>query len=407
MPLSVLFLERGDEMAVTLAMLCADAEQKYSLEPVAGKAGMDNIVSWVHNLEDTGSQPFLRGGELIVTTGVGYYGTSRLTDFVAMLKNKGAAGVVILIGRYIPSIPENVITYCERGAFPLFAMYDETKILDMTYELCRRITGIEKRDNALNDALRSIIADPSSLRSHSRFLIREGFSDESSYSAVAACMISASGKAVDAASVAENANVRLAAKSIKSRSAVFTNKGLFVAVCQNCTAEDLRKLCGCINGADTGCGIFIGVSESTRELAGISRAYEQAEAAMISSVLSDKNCSLYRNIGILKLILGVRDRSVLRAYVRENIGALLDHDREHGTDLAHVLRVYLESSSSVNEAAAIEKVHRNTVNSKIRTVKELLGGELDDVCKSRLLVAYLTDDVLNIYDEKLNTVKEA
>ena len=128
---------------------------------------------------------------------------------------------------------------------------------------------------------------------------------------------------------------------------------------------------------------------------------------MVSSLLSDKNCSLYRNIGILKLILGVRDRSVLRAYVRENIGALLDHDREHGTDLAHVLRVYLESNSSVNEAAAIEKVHRNTVNSKIRTVKELLGSELDDVCKSRLLVAYLTDDVLNIYDEKLNTVKEA
>ena len=52
-------------------------------------------------------------------------------------------------------------------------------------------------------------------------------------------------------------------------------------------------------------------------------------------------------------------------------------------------------------------MHRNTVNSKIRTVKELLGSELDDACKSRLLVAYLTDDVLNIYDEKLNTVKEA
>ena len=61
----------------------------------------------------------------------------------------------------------------------------------------------------------------------------------------------------------------------------------------------------------------------------------------------------------------------------------------------------------MNEVAAIEKVHRNTINSKIRTVKELLGNELDDISKSRLLIAFLINDVLNVYDEKLNTLKGA
>ena len=60
----------------------------------------------------------------------------------------------------------------------------------------------------------------------------------------------------------------------------------------------------------------------------------------------------------------------------------------------------------MNEVAAIAKVHRNTVNSKIRTVRELLGRELDDVVKSRLILAYLVNDVLRVYDEKLNS-KEA
>ena len=394
-------------MAVTLAMLCADTEQKYSLKLIAGKAGMDNIVRWVHNLEDNGSQPFLRGNELIVTTGIGHSDTAWLPDFITTLKAKGAVGIVILIGAHIPAIPESVIAYCERDSFPLFSMTDEAKILDMTYELCRRITGMEKHDNALNDALRSIITEPSSLRSHSRFLAREGFSDESRYSAVAACLISAAGEAADATSAAENASVRIAIRDMRSRSAVFTNKGILIAVCQNCTADDIKNLCECIKGAEAGCKIFIGVSENAKGLAGIIRTYEQAEAAMISSVLSDTSCSLYRNIGIMKLILGVRDRGILRSYVNENLGKIKAYDSEHNTDLAHIFRIYIENNSSVNETAAIEKVHRNTVNSKIRTVRELLGHELDDISKSRILIAFLINDVLNIRDEKLNTFKGA
>jgi len=397
----------GDEMAVTLAMLCADTEQKYSLKLIAGKAGMDNIVRWVHNLEDNGSQPFLRGNELIVTTGIGHSDTAWLPDFITTLKAKGAVGIVILIGAHIPAVSDSITAYCDKNAFPLFTANDEAKVLDMIYELCRRITGMEKRDNALNDALRSMIAEPSSLRSHSRFLIREGFSDESRYSAIAACLISAAGEAVDTAPIAENAGVRIAAKDMKFRSAVFTNKGILAAVCQNCTAEDMKRLCDCIKDVDTGYKIFIGVSESAHGLAGISKAYEQAEAAMISSVLSDTSYSLYRNIGIMKLILGVHDRGILRTYVNENLGKIKAYDSEHNTDLAHILRIYIENNSSVNEVAAIEKVHRNTVNSKIRTVRELLGHELDDISKSRILIAFLINDVLNIRDEKLNTFKGA
>ena len=109
----------------------------------------------------------------------------------------------------------------------------------------------------------------------------------------------------------------------------------------------------------------------------------------------------------MKLILGVRDRAVLRAYVTETLGALQAYDSEHGTDLLHILRVYTEHNSSVNEVAAIEKIHRNTVNSKIRAVKELLGHELDDISKSGLHIAFLINDVLRVYDEKLNTLKKA
>ncbi len=399
-------LKRGDEMAVTLSMLCGDTEQKYGLELIAGKAGMNALVRWVHTLETEAVQPFLRGGELIVTTGIGHSDTAWLDSFAKALKSSGAAGLAVLVGAHIPEVPESVTSYCEREAFPLFAMRDETKIPDMTCELCRRITGMEKHDSAVGDALRSVMTEPVTLRSHSRFLVREGFSDDSRYSAVAACVISDTGEAVDASAAAESVGVRSAVINMKSRSAVFTSKGILTAVCQNCTAEEVKLLCERIKGAEQG-RTFIGVSESVQGLAGISRAYEQAEAAMISSLLSDTGCTLYKNIGIMKLILGVRDRAVLRAYVNETLGKLRAYDSEHDTDLAHVLRVYIENNGSVNEVAAIEKVHRNTVNGKMRMVKELLGDDLGDVRKSGLHIAFLIDDVLRVYDEKLNTLGKA
>ena len=111
MSLSVLLLKRGDEMAVTLTILCGDTEQKYGIKLIAGKAGTDNIVSWVHNLEDTGSLPFLHGNELIVTTGVGHSDTGWLPGFVSAVRSGGAVGIIILIGAHIPSVPESVLTY--------------------------------------------------------------------------------------------------------------------------------------------------------------------------------------------------------------------------------------------------------------------------------------------------------
>ena len=410
MSLSVLFLNGGDEMAVTLMMLCGDAERKYTMKLVAGKAGLDNIVRWVHIVEDNGEQPFLHGGELAVTTGIGHSDNKWLSKFVAALKSNGAVGIVVLTGGAIQAIPSEVTDYCEHNAFPIFSITDSTKILDMTYELCRRITGMEKHESALNEALLAVIADPSSLRSHAKMLTRAEISDEGSYCAVAACLISDTGEAVNAETLTGNSDVRRTIKNMKNRSAVISYNGILAAVCQSCTENELKGFCECLKSvvaADTKYRIFIGVSEKNNGLAGISTAYAQAEAAMVSSVLSGINCSLYRNIGILQLILGVKDKTILRSYVREQLGKLHDHDSEHSTDLTHILRVYLENNCSVNEAAAIEKVHRNTVNSKIRTVKEILGRELDDVTKSRLVIAFLINDVLRVYDEKLNILKGA
>ncbi|MBP5605352.1 MAG: PucR family transcriptional regulator ligand-binding domain-containing protein [Ruminiclostridium sp.] len=387
-------------MAVTLTQLCESTFQKYPVRLTAGKAGTGNIVRWVHILDDSKILPSLHGGEFIITTGAGRPDGKQLAGFVRSLEEAGAVGVMIVTGTNIPSIPDEITEYCEMNDFPLFVSPDADNILDISYELCRKITGSEKHENTVNEALKAVIGDPSALRSYHKMLTNSDFSDSGNYRAVTIYCPSAGNTAVSG-----DMALRRIIKSTAFRSAMFVYKGLITAIFQSATDEEIDTFCRC--AADSfGDRIRIGVSDSVTGLAEISSAYERSEAALVSSVLKGKSCTQYADIGIMQLITGVKDKNVLRNFVSEQLGALFGYDREHGTDLARTLRIYLESNSSVNETAAVEKVHRNTVNSKIRMIKELLGHELDDVSKSRLIMAFLIDDVMRIYDEKLRSSKK-
>ena len=48
-------------MAITLARICANAEKTYGMKLIAGRAGMDNFVRWVHIVEDSEVPDFMHG----------------------------------------------------------------------------------------------------------------------------------------------------------------------------------------------------------------------------------------------------------------------------------------------------------------------------------------------------------
>ena len=118
----------------------------------------------------------------------------------------------------------------------------------------------------------------------------------------------------------------------------------------------------------------------------------------IRDSIKGKERVFYRDIGLMKLIFGVKDKMILSSFAEENLGVLHRYDSEKNTDYCSILRKYLELNGSVLEAAAETGVHRNTINYKIRAIREILGRELDDHTKSMLMLAYLIEDVLDIYD---------
>ena len=102
----------------------------------------------------------------------------------------------------------------------------------------------------------------------------------------------------------------------------------------------------------------------------------------------------------MKLVFAVKNQNVLREFVRENLGTLRRFDVERNADYCETLRLYLTHSGSVSEVAESTGVHRNTINIKMRAIREIVGKELDDNDKSSLILAFLIEEVLDMYDKR-------
>jgi purine catabolism regulator len=80
--------------------------------------------------------------------------------------------------------------------------------------------------------------------------------------------------------------------------------------------------------------------------------------------------------GLLHLL---RDDARLQTYVERELGPLLAHDAEHGTDLVRILGVYLECGRNKSAAADAAHLSRPSFYDRLHRVERVLGVDLDQV----------------------------
>ena len=94
--------------------------QRMGLQIIAGEQGLNQMVSWVHMVENKEASSFLDGGGLVFTTGIGLFQGSSLMDLVKSVHHHNAAGLIINIGTYIQQVEEDIISYGNENQFPVF-----------------------------------------------------------------------------------------------------------------------------------------------------------------------------------------------------------------------------------------------------------------------------------------------
>lgn len=378
-------------MSIMLKQLCSDTETKYNLKLIAGKSGMTNTVRWVHMVEDRQVPDFLHGNELVFTTGIGHVGKDPLLEFVRRLKQHGASGVVVNIGPYLADVPKEVVDYCNKEGFPLFTLPWSVYIIDITYDFCRRIIENEKIETTAAEAFKNMILSPEQGKQYRSFLEQHGFSKTVGYR-VFTLMLYRDGKNITEDFERRN-HIKLwsiLAKSKDYPSAMFILNNAIVVIRQDMNQTVMQNLTETLDVIfeQKDISYIMGISSERRGYQSVAKLLSEAEAARKTAASKHQGYALYSEIGVNKLLLGVREQTILQEFAAEQLEEILRYDREYKTDYAKILYEYLLCDGSVMAVADHYGFHRNTVNTKIKNIKSIFNLELTGEKKTELLLAF-------------------
>ncbi|HEX3959640.1 MAG TPA: PucR family transcriptional regulator ligand-binding domain-containing protein [Trebonia sp.] len=122
-------------------VLALDAVRAGAPVVVAALDRLDVPVRWVHAAELTDVGRLLRGGELVLSTGIALpAAASGLAEYVASLAGAGVAGLAIELGqRYAGELPPALVTAAEARGVPLIAFEREVPFVEITEAVHARI----------------------------------------------------------------------------------------------------------------------------------------------------------------------------------------------------------------------------------------------------------------------------
>src|ERR687896_589111 len=127
-------------------------------EVIAGAEGLDRELRWAHVIEMADPSDLLKGGELVLTTGIGTGAQERdQRRWIASVIEQGAAALAVELGStWRERVPEPVVTACAAAGAPLIAFRRAVRFVEITeavhsavlhrqFELLRRGEEIHRR----------------------------------------------------------------------------------------------------------------------------------------------------------------------------------------------------------------------------------------------------------------------
>ncbi len=129
---------------------------------LAARAELSRPIRWVHASETRETPTVLKGGELLLTTGMGLpHGDAAATRWLADFDECGIAGLVIELGGAVKTVPAAVVEEAEKRGLPLIALHRKIAFIEAMEVLHQRILGhqtaIEKEADAAHAALTDLL----------------------------------------------------------------------------------------------------------------------------------------------------------------------------------------------------------------------------------------------------------
>lgn len=126
--------------------------------------------------------------------------------------------------------------------------------------------------------------------------------------------------------------------------------------------------------------VSAGIGRLCNSPADFSLSYREAQRSLeLIRVLEQKNAVLsYDQLGTYGLILQAVDKEALLAFMREQLGRLLEYDAQYGSELVKTLFLFFSHAEDLKEAARAASVSISGFKYRLRKICELGGFSLKD-----------------------------
>ena len=376
-------------MAIRFWEIYEETKEKYKLRILAGKNGMDNVIGWVHMLEDETIINRFSGEELAVTTGLKARIDGWLLHLVASMKKAESAGIIINTGMYLKQVPRDVIDWCEAHNFPLLEMPWEISITELTQDYCMRIMQQVRKEEQYGIMFERLLKgkdvpddflEEIGIRYHLDGTFRL-FYMQPQYTAEEKILFR------QAALKLENV-FGLWQNGTKIRYPYFLMdvKEYYVLAVNDFPEESVAELTSQIRTIFSYFferkQLCLGIGPECHGIRNLSRALGRARIAAQMALRMVKDVVDFDQMGFFGILFSSDDPEILKDYADRLLGPLEEYDRLHhsgsGETIGYVetLRSYIANDRSLIGVSRDTYTHRNTVNYRIQNIKRLLDNEL-------------------------------
>ena len=384
-------------MSITVKNLIKNAQFLYKMKLISGKNGMDNLVQWVHIIEDEQVSSFLHGNELVFTAGILNKTEEWLLDFAKKLYTAGASAFVVNLGPHTKDIPAAVVNYCDEVQMPLFTIPWETRMVDMTRDFCHKIIKNDSVEDNAATSIKNIIFETGDQEQQIHQLERYGFHRSGKFTFVCITMDSGEYTIEDKTKKILSMNGEKLAKVNRDLFIRFSHKNSLVFVLAEYSDDEVERFVGEFYEAAgrLNQNVYMGVSSNQIGLCNQSKNFEKAFSTMEMAAKRKQQILYYDKMDIFKILFAVREKPVLRNFYHDTIGKLEVYDKENNSNLTEVLKNYLENNGNVQLVSEKMFVHRNTINNHLKKIEKITDKnplELED--KLLLMIGFNVKDII-------------
>ena len=383
-----------------MSLTIADVLALPGLEPMrlrAGAAGLDNAVRWPYVAENSGIAEWVLGGELVFVTGINHpRDEANLLQLLEEACERQVAGLVVLTGpAYIQAIPPRLLDAAEAAGMPLIEQPYSLKMVLVTQAIGSALIQSEQLGRSRHDVMeRLLTGDYQSLDLLLHRASQLGMAVAGHWQVVqlqleGSELLFAQGDAasVEAQLARQHDRISRRLRQLSAGLPVLGRAGQWTmllpapdAVAALANRQQLANWLKPLNLRLAPLKLFIGLSAAAHPPAHLAQAQDEARQALAAARRFSERAGLcvYDELGVLKLLSGVRDRALLDQFLNERLGPLLRHDLHHGPSLMPTLEAWFHENGNLMAAAQRLAVHRNTLTHRIQRIEALCGLTLDN-----------------------------